>query len=315
MRQLAVGRSCRNRAVEGSYRGLSRKKRGPADRLVVHDRTVLGSSAVGLGTTIRLSRLFANPSGNLFGVAIDHFVGYGDAPAMGLHDLPSTIARTMVGAPDTMTMTAGTAKHCWGPYAGMAALIVEAVSFTPDDRVSQMLSTPADAVRLGADALAVAIPVRGATEGKYLQWLSDSVRDAAPFEMPIVAHIYPRDHSDKGKIVFTPEQIAWAVRCGIETGVDVIKVGYPGDPKAMAEIIASCPTPIVVAGGPKAATLRGALGMTREALDAGAVGAVVGRNIWGSPDVEGAARAFRAVVHDGLDAEAALALAAEQPTA
>jgi class I fructose-bisphosphate aldolase len=267
---------------------------------------------VGLGTTIRLSRLFANPSGNLFGVAVDHFVGYGDAPSMGLHDLPSAIARSMEGTPDTVTMTAGTAKHCWAPYAGKAALIVEAASFTPDDRVSQLLSTPADAVRLGADALAVAIPVRGKTEGKYLQWLSDSVRDAAPYELPIVAHIYPRDYSDGGKIVFNPEQIAWAVRCGIETGVDVIKVGYPGDPASMAEIIASCPTPIVIAGGPKAETLRDALAMTREAMDAGARGAVVGRNIWGSPDLEGAARAYRAVIHDGASADEAIALAVDQ---
>lgn len=267
---------------------------------------------MGLGTAVRLSRLFANPSGNLFGVAVDHFVGYGDAPSMGLNDLPSAIARSMAGTPDTMTMTAGTAKHCWGPYVGKAALIVEAAAFTPDDRVAQLLSTPADAIRLGADAIAVAIPVRGQTEGKYLQWLSDSVRDAAPYELPVVAHIYPRDYSDGGKIVFTPEQIAWAVRCGIETGVDVIKVGYPGDAKAFAEIVASCPTPIVIAGGPKADTLRDALAMTREAVDAGALGAVVGRNIWGTAALEFNARAYRAVIHGGATADEALALAEAQ---
>jgi len=266
---------------------------------------------VGLGTTIRLSRLFANPSGNLFGVAVDHFVGYGDAPAMGLHDLPTAIARSMVGTPDTMTMTAGTAKHCWAPYAGKAALIVEAAAFTPDDRVAQLLSTPADAVRLGADAIAVAIPVRGATEGRYLQWLADSVRDAAPYDLPVVAHIYPRDYANGGQIVFTPEQIAWAVRCGIETGVDVIKVGYPGDPQSMKDIIASCPTPIVIAGGPKAETLRDALAMTYEAISAGARGAVVGRNIWGSPDLELAARAYRAVIHQNMTADEALAAATQ----
>ena len=264
---------------------------------------------MGLGTTVRLSRLFSNPSGNLFGVAVDHFVGYGDAPGMGLHDLPTAIARSMAGTPDTMTMTAGTAKHCWAPYAGKAALIIEAITFTPDDRVGQVLSTPADAVRLGADALAVAVPVRGATEGRSLQWLADAVREAAPYELPVVAHIYPRDYANGGEIVFNPEQIAWAVRCGIETGVDVIKVGYPGDAQAMKEIIASCPTPIVIAGGPKAATLHDALAMTHEAVAAGARGAVVGRNIWGNPNLEVAARAYRAVIHENADADVALASA------
>ncbi len=261
---------------------------------------------MGLGSEVRLSRLFSNPSGHLFGVAVDHFVGYGDARLTGLDDLPSAIARSMQGHPDTITMTGGTAKHCWGPYVGQAALIVEAAAFTPDDRVAELLSKPIDAVRLGADALAVAIPVRGPSEGKYLRWLADNVRDASKYDLPVVAHIYPRDYSDGVKIVFTPEQIAWAVRCGIETGVDVIKVGYPGDAAAFAEIVASCPTPIVIAGGPKAPTLRDALAFTREAMDAGALGAVVGRNIWGEKDVESAARAYREVIHDGLSADEAL---------
>ncbi|MGO7616680.1 aldolase, partial [Rhizobium ruizarguesonis] len=59
-------------------------------------------------------------------------------------------------------------------------------------------------------ALAVAIPVRGATEGEYIRWLTDTVNAAALFEMPVFAHVYPRDFSDGGKIVFTPDEIAYA---------------------------------------------------------------------------------------------------------
>lgn len=42
---------------------------------------------MGLGTKIRLSRLFSNPSGNLFAGAVDHFVGYGNVREGGLADL------------------------------------------------------------------------------------------------------------------------------------------------------------------------------------------------------------------------------------
>jgi len=261
---------------------------------------------MGLGVQVRFSRMFDRTSGRLFGIAVDHFVSYGDARLSGLDDLPAAIERSMSGRPDTMTMTAGTAKHCWGPYVGQAALIVQAGSFTPDDRVAQLMSKPSDAVRLGADAIAVAIPVNGPSEGSYLQWLLDTVREAAAFDIPVVAHIYPRDYSNGPRITFTPEGIAWAVRCGIETGVDIIKVGYPGDPQAFREIVAACPTPVVIAGGPKAERLSDALAFTREALDCGAVGAVVGRNIWGSSDAVGAARAFRAVIHDGATPDEAL---------
>lgn len=264
---------------------------------------------MGLGTDIRMARLFSHPSGNLFGIAVDHFVGYGSVREGGLKDLPTAVARCMSAQPDTMTMTPGTAKHCWPAFAGRASLIVQASCWTPDDRIREQLTTSADAIRLGADALAVAIGVRGQTEGDFIRWLSDAVRAAASFDLPVVAHIYPRDYSDGVKIVFTPEEIAYAVRVGIETGVDVIKVGYPGDEAAFSEIIAACPVPIVMAGGPKEPTLRDALAQVHAGMRAGARGAVVGRNIWGEPDMERAARAYGAVIHDGLDADQALARA------
>ena len=184
--------------------------------------------------------------------------------------------------------------------------MIQAGCFTPDDRISELIATPEDAVRMGADALAVAIPVRGATEGRYIRWLTDSVNAAARFGMPVVAHIYPRDYSDGCKIVFTPEEIAYAARIGIETGVDVIKIGYTGDFESYKETVRTSPVPVVIAGGPKTETLLGALEQTAEAIQAGARGAVVGRNLWGHGDPTMSARAFRGVIHDGLAAEDAL---------
>ena len=76
--------------------------------------------------------------------------------------------------------------------------------------------------------------------------------------MPVICHIYPRDPAS-GKFSFAPEDIAWAVRCAVETGVDVVKTPYCGDVQAYAQIVAGCPVPLVAAGGPKAGSLRGAL--------------------------------------------------------
>jgi class I fructose-bisphosphate aldolase len=264
---------------------------------------------MGLGTEVRLARLFSHPSGHLFGGAVDHFVGYGNVREGGLADLPGALARVMAGGPDYVSIQPGAARQLWSQYAGKASLVIQAGCFTPDDRIRQLIATPEDAVRYGADALAVAIPVRGDTEGEYIRWLTDSVRAAARFEMPVVAHIYPRDFADGGKIVFTPDQIAYAVRVGLETGVDVIKVGYTGDFDSFRETVASCPVPIVIAGWPKTETLLGALTQTAEALRAGARGAVVGRNLWGHGDTTMAARAFRSVIHDGQAPEEALAAA------
>ena len=262
---------------------------------------------MGLGTKVRLARMFSHASGNLFGIAVDHFVGYGNVREGGLANLPETIDRCITARPDSMTMTPGTAKGCWSQHAGKAALIIQTSYWTPDDRIRDRLASPKDAIRLGADALAVAIGVRGETEGDFIRWLSDAVRQAAPYELPVVAHIYPRDYSDGVKIVFTPDEIAYAVRVGIETGVDVIKVGYPGDEQAFKEIIDACPVPVVMAGGPKEPTLERALQHIAAGMRAGARGAVVGRNIWGEPNIEHAARAYAAVIHDGTTTETAIA--------
>ncbi|SIR45303.1 fructose-bisphosphate aldolase, class I [Rhizobium sp. RU20A] len=262
---------------------------------------------MGLGAKIRLSRIFSNPSGNLFGGAVDHFVGYGNVREGGLADLPGALKRVMEGGPDYVSIQPGAARHLWSDYAGKAALVIQAGCFTADDRIRQLIATPEDAVRYGADALAVAIPVRGNTEGEYIRWLTDTVNAAARYEMPVIAHVYPRDFTQGGKIVFTPDEIAYAVRIGYETGVDVVKVGYTGDFASFKDTVATCPIPVVIAGGPKTDTLLGALQQTSDALRAGARGAVVGRNLWGHGDTTKAALAFKHVIHGGKTPEEALA--------
>jgi class I fructose-bisphosphate aldolase len=106
--------------------------------------------------------------------------------------------------------------------------------------------------------------------------------------------------------VHTPEDVAWAVRCGIEIGVDVIKTPYCDDKEAWRQLVAACPLPLVAAGGPKAETLLDALQLMSDCVAAGGRGAVIGRNVWGFENVAGAVQAFKAVVHDRQSPEAAM---------
>ena len=62
-------------------------------------------------------------------------------------------------------------------------------------------------------------------------------------------------------------------------------------------IVASSPTPVLAAGGPKCETLDEALEMMRQVVEAGGRGATIGRNIWGAPDPAEALRKFQAVIH------------------
>jgi len=262
-----------------------------------------------LGKQIRLNRIFSHPSNRLCSVAVDHFVGYQRGLPEGLVNLPETLRKLVEGKPDAITMFKGLARTAWAPYAGRIPLIIQAVSFTADDSLIECLSHPDEVLRLGADAIAVSLGVRGPNEGRFLSMLADMISQADRIGLPVIAHIYPRDFAKNAAIAFDHENILWAVRCGIECGADVIKVPFTGEVESFKQIIATSPVPVVAAGGPRCETLQVALEMMAKVIASGARGGTVGRNIWGTADPTKALRAFRAVVHDQLSAEEALALA------
>jgi len=253
-----------------------------------------------LGKHIRLNRLFAHPSGRLCSVAVDHLINYKfERLPQPLRRIRETLDQIVAGAPDAVTMHRGVAASAWMPHAGKVPLILQSALVRPDDTCHELLTSPEDAVRLGADAIAVAGFVRGATEGRFMKTVARVVRDVAPYEMPVMAHMYPRRFDgNEVAISFDPEDVAWAARCALECGADVIKTAYCNDVAAFGEIVSQTPVPIVAAGGPKKETLAEWLAMLQETVQAGARGATVGRNVWAAENITATLRAFKAVVHD-----------------
>ena len=266
-----------------------------------------------IGKLIRLNRLFAHPSGRLCSIAVDHFIGYGDGLPPNLAAMKPTLAAIVAADPDAVTMHKGIAASLWQPYAGRLPLIIQSSLAKVDGTAFEQLATAEDAVRLGADAIAVAIFIRGNTEAASLRMVGDVVRDATRFELPVICHVYPRRFEGGPHVSYTPEDIAWAVHCVTEVGVDVVKAPYCGNVAAHAEIVANCPTPIVAAGGPKTNTLAEALNMVSEVVQSGALGATIGRNVWGFPNITANVQAFCSVIHDGMTPQQAMANAGLAP--
>lgn len=264
---------------------------------------------MGVGKLARLNRLFSHPSGRLCSVAVDHFIGYGDKFPAGLTHMRATLAAIVAGEPDAVTMHRGIANSAWEPHAGKLPMILQSTIARPDDTVCEQIAEPEDAVRLGADAFAVAAFVRGSTEGRYLKTVSECVKSAARFDLPVITHIYPRTFREGVAISYEPEDIAWAVRCAWECGTDVIKVPFCNDPTAYAQIVAETAVPIVAAGGPLSRTLEEALGMLQAVVRSGARGATVGRNVWNHDRVTAVVRAIKSVIHDGEDPRRAMSAA------
>jgi class I fructose-bisphosphate aldolase len=81
-------------------------------------------------------------------------------------------------------------------------------------------------------------------------------------------------------------------------GVDVVKAPFCGDVESHRQIVSDCPVPLVAAGGPRTATLEGALQLISDVVASGALGATIGRNVWGHARITAVVQAFKAVIHD-----------------
>ncbi len=263
-----------------------------------------------LGKSVRLNRIFSHASKRACSVAVDHFVFYLGRPLPELRDLSAVLEKLVAGKPDAVTMLKGAAKSFWPAHAGKAPLIVGNLTFSADDELIEPTASPEEVVRLGGDAIAVALGVRGPHELARLKILTDIVEEADKLELPVIAHIYSRNFTEQGiEFSHDPEEVFYAVRFGIECGADVIKAPFTGDEASFRDIVNVCPVPLVAAGGPKCETLQEGLEMASRIVASGARGATIGRNIWGTPDITRSLLAFKAVIHDNATPSEALAAA------
>jgi fructose-bisphosphate aldolase/2-amino-3,7-dideoxy-D-threo-hept-6-ulosonate synthase len=118
---------------------------------------------------------------------------------------------------------------------------------------------------------------------------------------------YPRGKNVKASL--DPEAVALAARAAAELGADIVKCPYTGDADSFRMVVRGCPAPVLIAGGPKTETDLELLAMVAGAMEAGAAGVSIGRNVFQHGNPTGMALALRAVVMDGAAPRDALALA------
>jgi len=122
--------------------------------------------------------------------------------------------------------------------------------------------------------------------------------------MPVMAEVIPGGFVASAELR-TPEKIAAGARIAVEAGADVIKTFYTGDAESFRLVVEYCPAPLVVLGGERAANDAALLQSVRDALDAGASGVAIGRNIWQHPHPAKITAALAALIHRGATVEPA----------
>ena len=73
-------------------------------------------------------------------------------------------------------------------------------------------------------------------------------------------------------------------------------------------MIENCSVPVLILGGEKINSDREILTMVRDAMDVGAVGITMGRNIWGHENIGGMTAALEAIIHNDASVETAYKL-------
>ncbi|MFC6614497.1 class I fructose-bisphosphate aldolase [Halopenitus salinus] len=166
---------------------------------------------------------------------------------------------------------------------------------------------------IGADAVGFTLYGGSNHEVEMAEEFRDAHEDARERDLGVVMWSYPRGQGVKDDT--SSGTIAYAARQGLELGADVAKVKYPGSPEAMAEAVRMAGrTKVVMSGGSKTDD-RQFLETVEAAVDAGAKGLAVGRNVFQRENPTEILDALERVIFEERSAEEALRLTREDAEA
>jgi DhnA family fructose-bisphosphate aldolase class Ia len=258
-----------------------------------------------LKAKIRRSQRLFREDGRTLIVAMDHGIFI---PVPGLEDPRNTIGQVVHGGADAILTTFGIAQMA-ARDIGRAGLILRLDGGTSSLGSAQhqrsLIHSIEDALALGADAVACMAFPGIDDESTTLPYVSKLAAETRRWGMPLLVEAMPHGFQSER---WTPEGVALATRIAAELGADVVKTTYTGTCESFRSVVSGCFAPIVVMGGARSNRPIDVLHMVHDALEAGAAGIAIGRNIWQHPCPERMTRALAALIHDGASPDAALAL-------
>jgi len=263
------------------------------------------SSLSEIGKRIRLERIIDRKTRRTVIVPMDHGLSMG--PISGLEEMTSIINKVADGGANAVVLHKGIVRAGHRGHGRDVGLIIHlsgGTSLGPDPNWKVQVASVEEAIRLGADAVSVHVNVGAPNEPEQLEMLGAVAESCSDWGMPLFAMMYAK--GPKVSNQHDPALVAQAARVGAELGADIIKTVYTGSIETFRKVIRGCPVPVVIAGGPKMNTDREVLQMTYEAMEAGAIGVSIGRNIFQHENPTAMTRAIARIVHEGATVEEAL---------
>lgn len=243
------------------------------------------------GLENRLAKIISPDTGRTVMLAVDH--GYFLGPTRKLEAPEETIAPLLEHA-DALMLTRGALRNCVSAKTETPIVLrVSGATSIVGGPLSNegITTTMKEAVRLNVAAVAVSIFVGTEHERQTLLNLANLVSEGQEYGIPVLAVTAVGKELEKRDARY----LALACRIAAELGASFVKTYYCDD---FEKVVGGCLVPLVIAGGPKLETELDALNLTRDAIQKGAVGVDMGRNIWQSDFAVPMIMAVKKVVHE-----------------
>lgn len=255
---------------------------------------VKGANNLDWGMKRHLSHIFNQKSGHTEMLAFDH--GYFMGPTSGLERLDLIVPK-IAPCVDSLMATRGAFRSSVDPAYGKGLVLraSSGSSMLQEDLSKEVLSVDIeDALRLGADAIAIQTFIGADGQLQSIDNLSRGINLGYKYSLPVVGVVAVGKEMER-----TDNFFKLATRIVAELGANIVK-SY--DCENFDEVVAGCPVPIVVAGGKKLPE-KEALQMVARVMGQGAAGVDMGRNIFQSLYPSEMAQAVGKIVHEGFSAK------------
>ena len=228
-----------------------------------------------------------------------------------LADIRTRTAEAVAGGANVIMMSKGMiriAEPAFAPTTSLALLL--SASARPGDTRPEIVNIAdvEEALQLGADAVVLFTALDGENEADMITILSTVGRECAMLGMPFIAEAeFPTTYAsvEELKQQYGFDYLCRNVRLCTELGADIVKTNWPGDADSFARLVeAANGIPVVLAGGSRLDDLE-LLTRMEAAVDAGAVGCSVGRNIFMHHSPEALTRALSRVIRERWPVERA----------
>jgi DhnA family fructose-bisphosphate aldolase class Ia len=215
-----------------------------------------------------------------------------------------TLEKIVAGGADAILTTYGTATRFAKEIAPLGLILRMDGGGTVLGEMGpgSQFYTIEDAIRVGADAVAVSAFPGAANEEESLATLAKVISEAHQWNIPVMGEMVPGGF-DSPDHMRTAESIAIAARVGAELGSDWMKIPYA---EGFEWVTSTCYVPTVILGGAKRGSERTMLEKIRAALDVGAKGVAIGRNIFQAENPEAMTAAVAALIHGNVSIDSAM---------